>query len=69
MLIPLISKGYGIIRMEGGDLEFTGPAGTVDRAGRRYEDGNVLKLVAMQILDFAGKIILGADRCIREAKD
>jgi hypothetical protein len=69
MLIPLIGEGYGIIRMEGGDLEFAGPARPVDRAGRRYEDGNVLELVAMQILDFAGKIILGGDRGIRETKD
>ena len=56
------------IRMEGGDLEVTRPAGPVDRAGRPYEDGNVLQLVAMQILHFAGKIILGGDRGRRKAK-
>jgi hypothetical protein len=50
------------------DLEITGLASQVDRAGRPYEDGNVLQLVAMQILYFAGKIILGGDRSRRKAK-
>lgn len=54
--------------MKGSDLEFTGSAGLKDRMTGPNDNGNMLQFVAVQILHFTCKIILGVDKYTRAAK-